>query len=148
MGKFATMFGEVVDGEYVLAPGSKPAVQAFKDQCDINSIMLKAARTGTLSHIAKYAQHYGDFSGFDYEAAQNQLAAARSMFYDLPPEVRSEFGNKPGAFISFVQTNTIEAVREKLPQLAAPGKQLPDVSGGKAAEAPAEAAPSPAPDGA
>lgn len=113
-----------------LLPGSYPAKQSFKDQCDINRILDKAKRTGTLSHIAAYQQHYSDFAGFDYEEALIKTAEAKSMFYDLPAEVRKEFANNPGAFLSFVQNNTPEAIREKLPQLAEPGRQLPDVIGG------------------
>lgn len=148
-----TMFGTVnKDGEYVLNPGSRPAVQSFKDQCDINRILDKAKRAGVVSHISQYGGQYGDFTGFDYESAMVRIAEANSMFYDLPAEVRAEFGNKPSAFLTFVTANPPEVVAEKLPQLAAPGRQFPDVIGGgtppsglKAASPAASAASEPPP---
>ena len=99
--------------------------QSFKDQCDINRIMDKAAQTGTLSHINQYEQQYGDFADFDYEDSMNRIAEANSMFYDLPAETRNEFGNKPSAFLAFVNDPANKPrLRELLPDLAQPGKQL------------------------
>ena len=56
------------------------AKQAFKDQCDINRILDKAKKTGVLSHVNKYEQHYGDFADFDFEEAQIKLANAKASF--------------------------------------------------------------------
>lgn len=123
------------DADGKVLPGSKPAKQSYKDQCDINRILDKAARTGTVSHLNKHAQFYADVADFDYEVAQNEIAKANSAFYDLPAEVRREFGNKPGAFLSFLQTHTDEEIREKLPELAAPGRQLPQPNAAIAASA-------------
>lgn len=113
------------DGE--LLPGAKPAKQSFKEQCDINRILDQAMHTGVLSHVSKYRQQYGDFTGFDYEQAMNQIAEANSMFYDLPSTVREDFGNKPGNFLAFCEGKTADEIAEALPALAEPGRQLPDV---------------------
>lgn len=123
----------------------KPRVQTFfdaekfpsrtdkshKDQCDINRILDKAKRTGVLSHLAKHEGVYGDFAGFDFEDAQNMIARANSIFYDLDSEVRAEFGNKPSAFFDFVNNpNNKDRLAELVPGLVEPGAQLPDVLGG------------------
>lgn len=119
--------------------GHKPAKQTYKDECDINSVMQSFQTTGAISHLARHGAQYGDVSNFDYEDAMNRIAEANSMFYDLPSEIRvNEFKNKPQAFIDFVSTHTPEQVAEKLPMLAAPGRQFPDVIGGRIP--PAEAA--------
>lgn len=132
--------GNVIDSSHA-------AKQSFKDQCDINKILKKAQVTGTLSHIAKYDQKYGDYGDFNYEDAMNKIAEANTMFYELPSEVRAgEFHNKPAKFLDFVKTHTPEQIKEKLPMLAAPGHQFPDVVGGPqvAAEPGPGASPSPA----
>ena len=125
-----------------------PAKQSFKDQCDINNIVQKAQVTGVLSHVSNYAEQYGDFADFDYETALNQVKEAESMFYDLPSEVRqNEFKGNVQSFLTFVSTNTPEQIKEKLPMLAAPGRQFPDVVGGRQATeaSPSEPSPEPAP---
>ena len=120
------------------------AKQSFKDQCDINRILDKAVRTGTLSHIARHEGFYSnELADFDYEAAQIQIAEANSVFYDLPAEIRAEFSNDPGAFRQFVVQNDEKTIREKLPALAEPGRQFPDVIGGSVT--PPASTPPPAP---
>ena len=113
--------------------------QSHKDTCDINRILDKAKRTGVVSHINKHGQQYGDFTDFDYEDAQIQIAKANSIFYDLDAEIRKEFGNKPKAFFDFVNNpENKDALAERLPHLAQPGKQLPDVVGGTTEPKPTE----------
>ena len=117
------------------------AKQAFKNECDINRIMDKAARTGSITHLAAHAETYGDFSQVDenwYEDNKNKIAQWESVFATLPAELRNEFHNDPGEYLSFV-TNPAnnDRLEEVLPELAKPGRQYPDVIGGGAAEAPA-----------
>ena len=115
------------------------AKQAFKDQCDINRILDKAKKTGVLSHVNKYEQHYGDFADFDFEEAQIKLANAKSIFYDLEANVGAEFGNKPEAFFAYVNDPANAGdLANKLPALVEPGLQLPDVVGGRTETQPAE----------
>ncbi len=108
------------------------ADQSHKDQCDINRILDKAKRTGVVTHLNTHGQSYGDFTDFDYEDAQIQIAKANSIFYDLGAEMRKEFGNNPKAFFGFVNNpENKDKLAERLPALAEPGRQLPDVVGGK-----------------
>ena len=55
---------------------------------------------------------FRDFSsGDDYLELQNKLCEARSMFYDLPVELRDHFEHDPSKVIDFVSNpeNALEA---------------------------------------
>ena len=55
---------------------------------------------------------FRDFSsGDDYLELQNKLCEARSMFYDLPSELRDHFEHDPAKVIDFVsdEANALEA---------------------------------------
>ena len=121
--------------------GGKPAKQSFKDQCDINRIVDKAKRTGIVSHVAKNADFYADMTDFDYEDAMNKIADTNTVFYELDAEIRREFENNPGNFRARVSKMTPDEIREKIPQLAAPETQFPDVMGGTQTEPPPPEAP-------
>ena len=58
--------------------------QSFKDETDVNQIIAKHTRMGTLSHLEQWGGQYGDWSEFDFQKAQNQIARANSMFEQLP----------------------------------------------------------------
>lgn len=99
--------------------------QSFKDSADINKILRKAQKAGTLSHLQKFEGVYGDFSDFDYQEAQIMLARGKSIFDELPSEVRNEFGNNPASFFQYVNDPANkDELAKKLPALAAPGRQL------------------------
>ena len=66
---------------------------------------------------------------FNYEEARQKIAEANSVFYELDAELRSEFNNDPGYFANWCAKRTPEQILEKLPQLAKPGRQFPDVAG-------------------
>lgn len=104
--------------------------QSFKDEADINKILSRAQRAGTLSHLQKYEGVYADFSDFDYLDAQLKLTRGREIFDDLPAELRNEFAQSPAAFFAYVNDPAnVEKLNEKLPALALPGRQQKDVSG-------------------
>ena len=50
--------------------------QSFKDETDVNQIIAKHTRMGTLSHLEQWGGQYGDWSDFDFQEAQNQIARA------------------------------------------------------------------------
>lgn len=118
--------------------------QSFMDDCDINKILAKAAKTGTLSHLEKFGGEYADFS----EAPDNLLDAqariqrGNEIFEALPGEVRREFKQDPFKFFEFVNDPANkDDLKRVLPQLAERGTQLPDVARkGLLAEANATAA--------
>ena len=99
--------------------------QAFKDETDINKLLARAQKAGTLSHLQKHGAFYGDFANFDFEEAQFALARARSIFEELPSELRREFHHNPGEFFKFVNDPAnADDLPRVLPGLAAPGRQV------------------------
>jgi len=59
-------------------------------------------KTGILTHVARYAGEYGDFSGVpDYKEGLERIMAANEMFDSLPARLRDRFGNDPAKFIDF-----------------------------------------------
>ncbi|WNK13315.1 MAG: internal scaffolding protein [Microvirus sp.] len=79
--------------------------QEFKDECDINHIMAKFAKTGLIDHVNKYPGGYGDFTNqpTDYQSALNQVIQAEEMFLSLPSGIRTQFQNDPGQFLAFAE---------------------------------------------
>lgn len=103
--------------------------QAFKDQCDINKMLAKAQRTGSLAHLMKYPEStYGEFDGeFDLLTAQGRIQKAQGIFDELPSEIRNEFNNNALAFVKFAgDPANNEKLRELLPALAKPGSYFPN----------------------
>ncbi len=102
--------------------------QSFRDECDIQKIMARAEKVGTISHLEKYEGVYADFSDFDFHEQTNQLTRGREIFDALPSELRREFGQNPARFFAYVNNpENKDDLLKKLPGLAAPGRQLPDV---------------------
>lgn len=100
--------------------------QCHADECDINKIMARFEKTGTISHLAKYEPVYGDFSDYDFGEQTRQLTKGREIFDALPGEIRREFNQNPQAFFDFVNDPANkDDLLAKLPALAKPGTQLP-----------------------
>ncbi len=96
--------------------------QAFKNQCDINTILKKAQKTGAISHLAKHEASYGDFTGFDFFEAQMKIAKATEIFDELPSEIRREFNNEPRQFFEYANKDeSVGRMAQLLPKLAEPG---------------------------
>ncbi len=99
--------------------------QSFKDECDIQKIMARADKAGTISHLEKFQGVYADFSDFDFQLQTQQLTRGREIFDELPAELRQEFGQSPAKFFAYVNDPANkDELRNKLPGLAAPGRQL------------------------
>lgn len=78
--------------------------QNMASETDVNAIMRKYEKTGILSHVARYAGQYGDFSAVpDYKTGLEMIMAADEMFASLPARIRDRFGNDPAQFIAFAQ---------------------------------------------
>ena len=129
--------------QYACLTPSK-TVQSFKEECDINNVMLRFEQTGILEHVSTYAPQWGDFSDTpsSYQDALAQIKNAEDMFKDLPARVREQFDNNPGKFIDFVENpeNTQALIDLGLANLKTP-KASPDAeaptakASGKAAPA-------------
>ncbi len=112
--------------------------QCFRDECNIEKIMARADVTGTISHMAKYEGVYADFSDFDFHKQNNMLARGAEIFAALPAEIRKEFNQSEAEFFKYVNDPAnADDLANKLPMLAAPGKQNIKVA---APDADAEAA--------
>ena len=72
------------------------------DACDTNKILERFVRTGIIDHVQQHEPQYGDFENFDFQDAQNKVAAATQMFEALPAQTRQEFGNDPSNFLTFI----------------------------------------------
>lgn len=99
--------------------------QSFKDETDIQKIMARADRAGTISHLEKFEGVYADYADFDFHEQTQKLTQGREIFDQLPAELRKEFGQSPAAFFSYVNdpANKDELMK-KLPPLAEPGQQM------------------------
>lgn len=115
--------------------------QSYKDETDIQKIMARAEKVGTISHLDKYEGIYTDYSDYDFMEQTQMLTKGREIFDDLPAEVRKEFSQSPAEFFAFVNNPAnLDKLREKLPALAAPGRQLPAMKQETADMASSEAA--------
>ena len=110
--------------------------QSHKGEVDVNQIMEKYVRTGTLEHRNEYVGQYGDVTGIDFQTAMNIVVDAQNMFNDLPSSVRNKFQNDPARFLDFVQD---AQNREELIEM---GLATPDQTDGDPTDVPP---PAPAP---
>ena len=78
--------------------------QNHKSACDINNIMARYVKTGTLDHVRKYEAVYADVLPSEYHDAMTVIADTKTMFEELPSELRSEFKNDPEVFLRFCAT--------------------------------------------
>ena len=86
----------------LITPEQTLAKQEFKDECDINNVMMQYARTGELPY-ATSKPSFGDFrSSQTYQEMQNTLIAAQNAFKTLPASIRKEFNNDPSQVIDFL----------------------------------------------
>jgi hypothetical protein len=102
--------------------------QAFKDDTDINKLLVRPTREGTLSHIEAHGGHYGDFTDYpDLMEAHDRLQRGQAIFDQLPAETKREFQNSPQRFFAFVNDpQNADRLHKVLPALAERGNQLPN----------------------
>lgn len=77
----------------------------FQDAVNVNKIMERYLKTGTVTHIRNQAEGvYADLTGItDYQSALNQVMHANQKFLDLPSKIRLRFENDPKKLIEFLQ---------------------------------------------
>jgi len=97
-------------------PGSKSMTQQqFRDECDINVIMKRYERSGTLPEGISGAQpQFGDFSDVpDFQTIQNTVVAVQMAFNRLPASTRARFDHSPQKALDFLSNseNTPEAFK-------------------------------------
>jgi len=87
--------------------------QHFKDECDINRIIERFTKTGTMPQIVAGFE-FADVSDVpSYQEALDFLNAAQEQFMELPAKIRKEFDNDPGNLLRFLDdTNNYERAVE------------------------------------
>lgn len=81
---------------------SPGAIQSFKEECDINNIMLDVVRQGTTEWLSRREGTYEDVTGIDFQSAMDTVIRAQEAFDDLPADLRDRFSNDPERFLNFV----------------------------------------------
>lgn len=97
--------------------GPSRTKQSMKDSCDINLIMGKYLRTGTVDHLAVHGGSYGFASAVSLQEAMNIVLKAESMFADLSSGIRKKFDNSPKAFLEFVQARDADGNLKNLAEM-------------------------------
>lgn len=110
--------------------------QSFKDEVNVNNIVVRFKATGILPGGAETAPpQYLDVSEMpSYREAMQRIREVDSFFAGLSAEQRARFGNDPAAFLEYVTdpANAAEAaelgVEDSTPVVEAPpvGEPAPD----------------------
>lgn len=83
----------------------KVTKESFKDQCDIDKIIERIARTGVAPDQVQ--KKYGDYSNVpDYQSALQIVVNAQAQFNSLDAHVRNRFNNDPGIFLEFASDSS------------------------------------------
>lgn len=79
--------------------------QQFKKDCDVNNIIAKYKKTGSVTHIRNRVEGvYADLTNIpSYDEALQQIIHANNTFNELPALVRARFANDPQQLINFLQ---------------------------------------------
>lgn len=76
--------------------------QSFKDECNINTIMAKAIKSGIVPG-SNYSPVFGDFSSAgDFHELQNRILEVKAVFGSLPADFRKELGEDPGNLVEWL----------------------------------------------
>ncbi len=86
----------------VIECGKIGAKQSFKDECDVNSILARYAKTGLLTPVVSRPGIFVDVSEVgDYRTAIENVRSAEALFMEIPSGIRAEFDNDPAKFLDF-----------------------------------------------
>lgn len=89
---------------HTVCEGKTRAHQQYKEQCDVNNIIAKYKKTGTVTHVRnKVSGVYADLTNFpSYEEAMQTIVRANHAFLEVPAKIRARFNNDPQAMIDFL----------------------------------------------
>lgn len=114
---------------YTVNLGPDMTDQSQKDDCDVNLIMAKFRKTGSLTHLSQRQGFYADLSSVkDLHSSLLEIQAASSAFALLPAELRKRFNNDMKEYVEFLHNpeNKEEAIALGL--LLDPKKQEPQTN--------------------
>ena len=86
--------------------------QHHTDSCDINKILAQFMETGIMPQTKANPQ-YADVSNVDFQEMQNTLATAKTLFEELPEQVKDRFNNEMHTFLQFAENpNNLQEMEE------------------------------------
>lgn len=95
--------------------GESRTNQEFVDDVDINKIMARYVKTGTVPVYADRQPFYVDAVDYpSFQDMQNIMISARDAFLALPASVRERFHNDPAKFVEFAVNDENAAELKKL----------------------------------
>lgn len=108
------------------AGGKSMTQQQFAQECDINYIVKRAQRTGTIPALPTQEMLFGTLSEDTFKQRMDQMAEIKSYFECLPSEIRLHYHNSVNEFIALM--NTEEGIEEgrKLGIISPAGTPVPD----------------------
>lgn len=123
--ELTSYFGKAIDNPTVCREKSLTR-QSEAAACDINVIMKQYERSGQLPLRNREAV-FADVSEIgDFRTAVETIERGRSVFMQLPAEVRERFGNDAAGFLDWVNMDaTIDQLREIGLVEAAPAVEPP-----------------------
>lgn len=115
-------------GEVTIQSVDGKTKQKFRDETDVNRIVARHQISTANSHLITYPPEvYREFEGVDLMDMHLRAERAKEIFAALGSELRNEFNNNAFQFISFASDPANrEKLAELLPELAEPGKQMPN----------------------
>lgn len=99
--------------KYTLICGPGRTKTSFLDSCDINHIMARALKTGSINMSTREG-HFADLSKLpDFKTAMEIVIQGQGYFNALPASLRDRFNNDPARLLDFLadKKNLDEAVK-------------------------------------
>lgn len=87
--------------------------QEFREDCDVNVIIRRFTRTGTLPQPTQTPRFVDAANLPDLQGAMHIMIEAEKAFMSLPAIVRKEFDNSPHKFVEFAtKAENLDKLRE------------------------------------
>lgn len=119
-----SMYGKTVAETTKIKGGKVGAKQSMRDECDINMILARYAKTGLLTPVVTRPPMFVDVSEVgDYRQAVQNVESAQNLFMELPATTRARFANDPAQFLDFATDPANETEMIELGLLPEPEKE-------------------------
>lgn len=86
----------------LVCPEQTLAQQHMRDECDINTLVKRFARTGIPEGPATWPTDADFDEIFDFQSAMNVVVAGKLAFSKLPAAARDRFKNDPAVFLEYI----------------------------------------------
>ena len=116
----------------MIPKGESLTEQHHAESLDVHNVIKKYDRTGILSNVQKGKAMYGDFTKVnEYQDALDLVNNSKSLFNELPSDIREKFSNNAGEFFEWITNpaNNSEAI--ELGLVKAPKGQAPNNASAK-----------------